>query len=249
MKRPSDEILMAYADGELNGAETRSVRMFLRNDELARRKVRMFRWTALIVDEATGDVNFKVIPERLVELFDTHVSKSDRRHLWWPKNLLQLAAASIILAAVVIWAGVIVDQPMIDGLPADANFALGKVGEASLLAAAFERSFNSERVEIGGYRLVGVQRFEDKFGDLCQELEITTANTAMPPAAVVVACRRGHQDWDIVGALLTKPTRLHKAADAYVTDAAAAREAANGIIAMIGADQRSTGLEVDRQTR
>lgn len=249
MKRPSDEILMAYADGELKGAENKSVRTFLRSDASARRTVRMFRWTALIVDEATGDVDFEIIPRRLSELFGRRIPRPVQRYMRWPTRLMQAISASIILAVAMIWAVVIVDRPIIDGLPADANFALGKVSESSLLAAAFERSFNSERVEIDGYRLVSVQRFEDKFGDLCQELEITTADMTMPPAAVVVACRRGHQDWDIVAALHTKPTRLRATADAYVTDGAQAHEAVVGILTMIGANQRSTALEVDRQTR
>jgi len=116
MKRPTDEILMAFADGELDGAEYASLRAYLQENEPARRKVRMFRWTAVVVRKATGDVNFELMPQRISELFHSHMSKPARHGFCWTRCLLNAAAVSVIFGGFAIWAGLILDLTGCQGL-------------------------------------------------------------------------------------------------------------------------------------
>jgi hypothetical protein len=247
MKRPDDEVLMAYADGELREAERRRVQEYLRTDEAARQTVEMFGWTSRVVDDAMAGVDFEDTPERLTRALNKKKKTSFWAEGWLmpalPAYPMQIAAFASIAVAVLCWS-ILIDRPG-EKLP---TFALGAVEPSSGLATALDRTIDDGQVQFGSYRLTGVVKFDDKFGNLCQELDVFSEAVTGVPSAVLVACRSRHSKWDIVGALHTQPAN-QSAASNYVLNEVQAHEALGGILSMMGARQRTTALDTEKRTK
>lgn len=61
----SDELIMAYADGELNDQLANRVRDAVRSDEAIRQKHDIYRSTRQVLSKSFGTVLDEPIPERL----------------------------------------------------------------------------------------------------------------------------------------------------------------------------------------
>src|SRR5579883_2853506 len=66
MPQPADERLIAYLDGELDGAERREVEAWLAGDPAMRERMAELAATAALVRLAFDDVMREPIPERLL---------------------------------------------------------------------------------------------------------------------------------------------------------------------------------------
>lgn len=60
-----DELIMAYADGELNGQVATRVRDALRNDEAIRQKHDVYRSTRQVLSKSFSTVLDEPVPDRL----------------------------------------------------------------------------------------------------------------------------------------------------------------------------------------
>jgi hypothetical protein len=67
MSDVSDEMLMAYADGELSAAERRQVEACLARDPAASRRLEIFAGTQGLLREAFGGAAYEPIPDRLLD--------------------------------------------------------------------------------------------------------------------------------------------------------------------------------------
>lgn len=71
----SDELLMAYADGELDAAELRRVELILATDSDAMRRLRVFRSTGREIGRTLELGAFADIPERIITAIDTALAE------------------------------------------------------------------------------------------------------------------------------------------------------------------------------
>lgn len=72
----SDELIMAYADGELDGPLAHRVRDALPNDDAIRRKYEMFHATRRILSRAFDSILDEPVPQRLIKTVKTKTPRT-----------------------------------------------------------------------------------------------------------------------------------------------------------------------------
>ncbi|WP_104666641.1 anti-sigma factor family protein [Ensifer adhaerens] len=207
----SDEILMAFADGELDEETTRRVEAALETDDDVMARVAMFMETRAAASEALKPVLDEPVPDELVakvramaaasgaaRAADAPTAAGDNVVAFrrpadqpasprgGPSRLLMAMAASLLV--VVGGAG---GYLLRGGGLADAGsvHVAGTVGPA--LSAILDQAASGEDVAVGEgkgtVRLVSA--FELGSGQLCREYELTQPGE---PGLVSVACRRAN---------------------------------------------------------
>jgi anti-sigma factor RsiW len=245
MNRPSDEVLMAYADGALDTAEANRVAVHLETDAEARRLVEQFRRTSELAhqafDIATPVAGLDPIAERILAqpLPERPDSVAET-----PTNVVPIAritqtrfdkfkpsswpiAASIALA-VGIGIGVLLTR--IAGPGDDAQIALGEAPTNSPLAQALERQASG--VAVG--RILVVTTFQDRLGRACREVEILSQTRPQVPVMAGVACRLADGRWIVEGAARIAEAKA-SSDPAYLPSGADEKDALASLLAMIGA--------------
>lgn len=203
-----DEILMAYADGELDTAQRAEIAAALEKDPGLARRVEKHRALRAEVADAFKVVVDQPVPERLVAAAngDTVAAIKERtpRHgkvLQFPSKGARSAApgwgvrewgamaASVVLAVVISWR---VFAPSAPGPLAVNGGALVARGE---LATALDRQLASNQgleqpVQIG-------VTFKSRDGNYCRSFTLSASQTAG------LACRAGG-DWRIAATAVTQ---------------------------------------------
>lgn len=182
MKEPDDQMLMAYADGQLDPAQAAEIGAVLARDPAARDKVRRFRETAELARAAFAPVVDEPLPERLVAAArrtpPANVvpfrSRTGRAAPLWTLPL----AASVALAV---------------GLSGGWWLGAGSEPGAGLVAAALERAASGETVRRGDLAVTVASTFPAADGGWCR----TFLRGQGEAAASGFACRVGEGDWDI----------------------------------------------------
>ncbi|MDX2259120.1 MAG: hypothetical protein NW205_09425 [Hyphomicrobiaceae bacterium] len=230
MTRPSDEILMAYADGELSSDEAARVAAIIDGDAEARAIVASYRATRSLAAAAMSEPGESA---RLAEiarslLADTTTPGGSTRTAGASSDTIvplrrpartsgarparsfgpyaALAASLVALVGGMVGYQLLTDQR--PGAPAAPIIALGPVDPASPLAAVLEQRASGEAQALppqaGAQRaleLVAVTTFRDKSDRPCREFEAVTADADQRVLAIGVACRRSQGSWTVEGAV------------------------------------------------
>lgn len=206
----SDETLMAYADGALDGVAAKAVEKAAAEDDAVAQRIALFRATGDVLATARAARPAEPVPETLMARVqavldagrdtpgDTPVVPFARpatgdgasRRLWAPMALAASLALAIGLAT-----GLTLRPPAApDAAPAFATL------EAGGIAAALSRleAGASERVAAGEISVISSFRMPD--GGLCREFELDAESAAM----VGVACAEGTA-WGLRFAVATGP--------------------------------------------
>ena len=178
MTRFAEELLMAYADGELPPEELARVEQALEKDAEARRRVRLYRESAALARAAFESTLFEPVPRELEE----RVRKMARAAGPGPlrsgaglrRRLLPLAASLALFLAALggLW------------------FLLAGEREAALLARVLEHT-PSGVVGEGG--ILPTASYRTAEGGFCRRFERIERERAV----AALACRRGEGDWSI----------------------------------------------------
>ncbi|MBU2583578.1 MAG: hypothetical protein KJ622_17865 [Alphaproteobacteria bacterium] len=263
MKRPSDETLMAYADGKLAPDEHARVAEYLAGDADARALVEDFKRTASLAARAFADIDKTELPAGLVELIlngkaDTPADapetvvpfrKSQATEVSRPMTrwLLPMAASlSIIAGAILGYAlatrtgGDIVTTaiqvgPVADGSPMRRLLESRPTGEPESLATPD-----------GAHKeMVVVATFKDKYGRFCREVETSLAIAPGIPVDLAVACRASGGNWTVEGALHLAERQPAPSNGTGFAPASGIDEATaiDGLMNMLGAKQNLTPVE------
>jgi anti-sigma factor RsiW len=249
----SDEVLMAYADRELDAAEAKAVEKAVAEDPELARRLALFHRTRAEAREAFAEIVAEPVPPELEARVKAMVAEHQRSSQepvaagklmaprsasrWWAtrpsRSALPLAASLAALGFGV--AGYLVGYftaPSRDGALA---VAIGNV-EAPGLAEALSQMPSGEERQLtsnGTEPLVRmVASFRDAAGTLCREFELRGAEG---PATLVVACRPGPV-WTI-GFAVTAPSVGNGYAPASAT------EALDAYVQAIGGDEALTQAE------
>jgi anti-sigma factor RsiW len=195
----SDEILMAYADGELDAATRASVEAAMQADPEIRKRVARHRALRETVRGAFSAVLDEPVPDRLIQaargqtaapksaVADLSVAKeaalqkkSAAPRRWQPAAM----AASLLLGlglGFLVWHGPVgaLIQPG----------AGGRLIASAALAEALSNQLSDDRSQLG-VAVTGLS-FRDKSGDYCRTFSLTG-----PAASSGLACHEG-ADWRI----------------------------------------------------
>jgi len=215
----TDEILMAYADGELGDAEHRQIAAQITDDAQAQATVRMFRETAALARQAleapAGARDLSALEARIRALpFPSTAEPTApvaslakpveaailpfentraRRHLL-SRAVIQRIAAAIILSVAVAsgWMLGRVDNGERDG----AVLAVGTVPKDAPVARLLESQQSG--MPVGS--LVVVATLRDGRGRPCREFELLEQGRVERPVAAAIACRQADGQWSVEGA-------------------------------------------------
>ncbi|WP_157994842.1 anti-sigma factor [Paracoccus tegillarcae] len=211
--QPSDETLMAYADGMLDGDEMRIVETAIRQDPALAARVDSFRETARRVGQL-GKAQDDHVPDALIarvrELaaqsqaeaapaaspaapvvdFASRRQQADPRPAARSAPIWQLPLAASIFLALGLWGGMKIG-PNLDDQPDAAQLALlDSPGVHQVLNSA--RSGEQAPLD-GGGEVSLIASFNNAEGQLCREFEIVWPQR---PTIVSVSCRAPQTDAD-----------------------------------------------------
>lgn len=247
MNTPDAETLMAYADGELDDAETARVHAYLQTDETARAEVERLRRTATLVKAAFEPSLLAPVPDRMIDTVLNSPASSPNVVPMRTARLGRdsrpaaqhwgLAAAACLALLVAGSAGVWWSQTGSSG-DGEGLIALGPVLPGSALADILEtkpsgvmQASNAAKTS----RLGVVATFRDKSDRVCREVEVLAGASEHRPVAAGVACRLpGGGTWIVEGA--ARVAAAPEAPDAgYVPSGASESDALDGLLKILGA--------------
>jgi hypothetical protein len=251
MTRPSDETLMAYADGALPEAERIAIEAYLAQDEEARRIVESFRLTSALAREAFDDAISAPPPADLVarilaaptgqaagaDAIAAPIGSATvvplparpRRRAAMPPWLPLPLAASIALV-IGVTAGFLTGRGVAP-TPDVAGIQLGPVSTGTAIARVLDTATSGATTD----RIAIVATFRDRGGRVCRELEVLADRTGQPaPEVAAVACRVPHGTWTVEGA--ARIARANAAGSGFEPSGASERDALQGLLDMLGAD-------------
>lgn len=251
MTRPTDEELMAYADGTLDDSERAALARHLETDAEARAIVTMFQRTSALAREAfelpadapaliSLKARIRATPIRDAAAENTVVRVPMSR---WRQLASQISEAPRLAAATLLCIGLASGWMMarLAGGPQTSVIALGEVARGSTM----ERTLETLASGTVSDRLMVVSTFRDRNARACREFEIVRGGNAPAPELAGVACRQPDGRWIVEGA-----ARIATKADAsqpgYVPSGAEEGEALASLLGLLGAGQALTAA--DEQT-
>lgn len=206
MSEVSDEMLMAYVDGELAPAERERLAEMLERDPELRRRAAVFADTAKVLDDAFGPVGDRPVPERLLRAASPARRTSGRTATRRPAGLRLVrpgqAAALAASLALGIALGQFLPFERAGGPRPAPTGILAASGAAEALQAALESrpSGAVERFDGSGTgeepgRIVPLASFRDQADRWCREFEAVLPGDSDGRAVFGVACRRDDGHW------------------------------------------------------
>ncbi len=254
MTELNDELLVAYADGELSPEDAAKVELALQTDLRVREAVQMFRDTADWSRRAFDDVLREPVPERLLraaagqpdaaEATGAEPSYEGRRAKpAFQGRLAGLAMAASIALAIGVGGGFGLSQWSV---PIEAGSAgisqIGAVDSHGALHSALESGASGALTKVGtGGDVMPLTTFVDRGGRYCREFLTTLADRSGTSAAFGIACRQPTGTW-LVEAVGAAPTPGRGTGDRFVT---ATGPQEHVLQAVIGAMSDSGPLALD----
>lgn len=233
----SDEMLVALADGKLSVEEELAVERMLDACPSARRFMLMLRLSALAIRDTFPTSDFEPVPERLSRVIAPRRNWIETMTGRWAGCRPALpAAACVFLSNAGIAA--LASQSLEHVASEIPELAIGRLAQDSDLARTLDRfgtaTYSPASAGSSG-RFIVTATSRDKFGNTCHEVDVheTAENTALPD--LVVACRQATGGWIVVGALVASS----RVQPGYAADHGTAGEALRGVLAMIGARERT----------
>lgn len=228
----SDEILMRFADGELDAATTERLERALETDDDLVARLALFIETRAAAQAALKPLLDEPVPEALKASVESMVArkraergtgestvvafKAPSKRAMAPIWMLPIAAS--LAVAIGVGAGYwLADRP---ALPSAQGIAIAGLDGLSL-AAALDNSASGSEVELAkpDTRLRTLATFRNGAAELCREFEVHGSTDAM----VAVACNAGDA-WNVTFALVTAgetegyaPASSLEVLDAYLT--------------------------------
>lgn len=241
----TDEMLMAYADGEIDAEQREHLSERLAHDAGLRKRLEVFRETDRTLSRHYDDVLHQPVPAHLLDLVrnadvKTQPEGTIRRIAAWLRGNAGTSAAPRVgwaaaSAAAALAVGIGIGTWLESGpvTPAGDRFALLSVDNNHLWAQgalkdALEqvgsgdaKSWEAAPGETGN--IYPVLTFRDRAGQFCREYAVTASPEA---SAVGIACRRDTGQWSI---------EIHTAQPADAAGGAPFRPASSGGIERLNA--------------
>lgn len=246
MTQITDEMLVAYVDGELSAEDSAEIETALQTDQKVREAVRIFRETADWSRRAFDDVLREPVPERLIQAA-TGQGIVDQRNAGradeapWiksPGRQGRFAGAGLAMAASIALAIGIGGGYGLSGLvgPGESGPGghplVGSVDQAGALHAALETTASGTLTRIADTGdVMPLTTFVENDGRYCREFQATLAGVDRPEASFGIACRQPAGSWQ-VEAVVAAPTAAQDGTSQFVTASGAAK---NPLQILVGA--------------
>jgi hypothetical protein len=177
----SDEMLMAYVDGELDAAGAADVRRALQRDPAAARGAEALRMSRSLARDALAQVKSEPVPERLIATVLGSANTNSAARRWATRAALPLAACIALVAAFVgYWAAM--QTAPVGSDPLGGRAVAVAIGET---ASGGERTIRTASGEMQ-LRTTGTYRVE---GGLCRSYELSGGT--LDGTVRGVGCNRG----------------------------------------------------------
>lgn len=243
---PTDEILMAYADGELSQQEATDIAAYLDGNDEARAVVEQFRRTAERIKAAYLQSLNSTVPGKLIDTVMSSPTRagSNTIEMPWPRrsirNILPMSFALAASIALVIGAagGAWMTQ-IAPSTIQSASIALGPVAKGTSLDNLLEKqpsgtelAFNDDGTS---NRLLVIATFRDAKDRICREIEVLDGAAGQQPVAAGVACRNSvAATWVVEGAARLTVANTNASAG-YVPSGANEADVLQGLLNILGA--------------
>ena len=197
MTRPSvtDEMLMAYVDGELTAAGRKSVEKALEDDPALVEQIAMLEAVRRLSRDAVRSDQAFQPPQALAKKIERQVARSARASRRAasgsgrsPSFGLQAAFLASVAFAVGLGAGFFGDRVLTPGSGGE----IALLQEGAVAGALSQVRMGGERALAGLGNFRAIASFQDAEGSFCREFELDTTGGK---AIVAVACSAGGR-WD-----------------------------------------------------
>lgn len=249
MTQLTDEILVAYVDGELSAEEAANVEKALKTDQQVRDAVQLFRDTAEWSRRAYDDVLHEPVPERLINAASGPTTgqpeSESRRGPAARGGLAGMAMAASVALAVGLGGGFGLFQMLGDGGSASSGpLMVGAVDQSGALHLALESAGTGMLIATGnGGNVMPLMTFLGRDGRYCREFQAVTTNSGGLDASFGIACRQPAGSWH-VEAIGAPPATSSAPSDRFET-----ADGAHGdpMQVLIGAMSESGPVSMDRE--
>lgn len=256
MTRPTDEILMAYADGHLDETSRLVIERHLLSDAMSHRFVHLMTLVTVISRQALAERDFSSGLERLVKRIEYGRTpgqcsvSADKfpterlagRHVGFGRGPSAIwLGAWIASVGVAVICSVVVPQLPTMQTAKLRELTVGEVQRGTALLAALDKVSDYRPTAVGRdfWRFHVVSEFADKFGNRCQELDAYDGPQDRLPTRVIVACQGRDMTWSVLAVIATWSNR----SASYVTEASQARDVVTGVLEMLGAKRRTSSIK------
>ncbi len=205
----NEEMLMAYADGELDPQVSAQVRAALADDPAARERVRLYRRTTQLLRQAYDAPLHEPVPETLLEGVDprgdageagevVHLASRKAADGWSVRRAALPLAASLALVI-----GTAVGyrlQPDADSALVTGNSLAGRIALESPLHRVLETKTSGEPLEWAtddgaSARAQAQLTFKSPQGRYCRQYRVSVTGAAQAGATAGIACRSSEGGW------------------------------------------------------
>jgi anti-sigma factor RsiW len=254
MKRPSEEILNAYADGAVDEQLRAEVEAYIHTDAAARDLVDRLRGASALVRQAFDTPIHEPPPANLVSAIlgaqpgraERLVALSRGAGAYAARmRRFSLPLAAALALAIGVGAGLLFSRGPGSGLDA---LALGAVPRDTGLHKLLDATPSGKVVEIAGprgtvRRHMVVATLRDRHSRACREVEVLAPGADHNPLIAGIACRRPDGGWVVEGAVqLAAPA----AGGQHIEPSGLSeRDALEGLLALLGA-QRALNSEEEQ---
>lgn len=247
---PSDDVLVAYADGTLDADAAAAVAKHLENDAKARAFVRALQDSADLARHAFDEALDAPASAKLVDTIIngtaahtvarppvTNVVPLRRQQGFAQPQAMALAACLALLIGGL--GGFQLGQRTGIVTTGEDEVAVGLVKNGTTLRQALERVASNEPVSLSTSgdakaEMIIVATFRDATGRICRELEVTEGRAAAGGITAAVACRQPDGNWLVEGAV--RMAASPSAPDHDFTPAKGDKSSAiEGVLSAIGA--------------
>jgi hypothetical protein len=251
MNRPSDEVLVAYADGTLDTATRAETESYLAADAHARALVEALRETGALAVQAFDQPMREPPPPHLVEMIRSRrgraVSTARAPSTRSAVRAFAMPLAASMAMAVALGAAFLVGR-MTARDDVGPELALGSVPAQSQMARLLEtqpsgQALPADSADHRRRRLTVVATFRDRDSRPCRELEVLGGSADAQPLAVGVACRSPDGSWVMEGAVRLGAAQSAQGGAGYMPSGSAEKDALEGLLAALGIRQALSASE------
>jgi hypothetical protein len=185
----NDEILIAYADGELDAETMRKVASALRSDPAARRRLSLLREADATAAAAFAGPEREAVPDRFRNLLDEGGAPGGGMpHLRFPGRRTLYALAATLALCLFFGAGLMAGTRLNGGDRVAAVWP-----DAALLGKALEKSPSYATRQNGDTAVTVTASYRDRHNRICREFQATGRGRAVDG----VACRSEDGAWPL----------------------------------------------------
>ena len=249
MTQLTDEMLVAYVDGELSAEDAADVERALQADHKVREAVQVFRDSAEWSRRAFDDVLREPVPERLIRAANGQVEETPQVAVSSTPSrfgLAGLAMAASIALAIGVGSGYSLsgllgsEDAAIGGLP-----PIGTVDRGGALHTALESTTSGTLTQIADTGdVMPLTTFVERDGRYCREFQAVFADPSGSKAAFGIACRVPTGSWQ-VQAVLAAPDPAQAQAGNFI---AASGETEDPLQLLTGSMSDAGPISLDAET-